>query len=96
MVALSDFCRDRRDEHVKLSNETAMKQSQKGFTRIEDAACAMIEGVKNIQELKKKAKNDFSAFTELFPISSLAILGGGALSPYIARIVSSFPPYAFQ
>ena len=44
-----------------------MKQSQKGFTRIEDAACAMIEGVKNIQELKKKAKNDFSAFTELFP-----------------------------
>ena len=67
MVALSDFCRDRRDEHVKLSNETAMKQSQKGFTRIEDAACAMIEGVKNIQELKKKAKNDFSAFTELFP-----------------------------
>jgi len=27
----------------------------------------MIEGVKNIQELKKKAKNDFSAFTELFP-----------------------------
>lgn len=54
MVALSDFCRDRRDEHVKLSNETAMKQSQKGFTRIEDAACAMIEGVKNIQELKKK------------------------------------------
>lgn len=67
MVALSDFCRDRRDEHVKLSNETAMKQSQKGFTRIEDAACAMIEGVKNIQELKEKAKNDFSAFTELFP-----------------------------
>lgn len=67
MVALSDFCRDRRDEHVKLSNETAMKQSQKDFTRIEDAACAMIEGVKNIQELKKKAKNDFSAFTELFP-----------------------------
>ena len=42
IVALSDFCRDRRDEHVKLSNETAMKQSQKGFTRIEDAACAMI------------------------------------------------------
>lgn len=67
MVALSDFCRDRRDEHVKLSNETAMKQSQKGFTRIEDAACAMIEGVKNIQELKEKTKNDFSAFTELFP-----------------------------
>ena len=28
---------------------------------------AMIEGVKNIQELKEKAKNDFSAFTELFP-----------------------------
>lgn len=53
MVALSDFCRDRRDEHVKLSNETAMKQSQKGFTRIEDAACAMIEGVKTFRNSKK-------------------------------------------
>lgn len=56
MVALSDFCRDRRDEHVKLSNETAMKQSQKGFTRIEDAACAMIEGVKTFRSSKKRLK----------------------------------------
>lgn len=56
MVALSDFCRDRRDEHVKLSNETAMKQSQKGFTRIEDAACAMIEGVKTFRNSKKRLK----------------------------------------
>ena len=74
MVALSDFCRDRRDEHVKLSNETAMKQSQKGFTRIEDAACAMIEGVKNIQELKKKVNED----------AIRAIYGDNAPPPNIA------------
>lgn len=74
MVALSDFCRDRRDEHVKLSNETAMKQSQKGFTRIEDAACAMIEGVKNIQELKKRLKTISAPsqnFFLMFPITIL-------------------------
>lgn len=67
MVALSDFCRDRRNEYIKLSNEKIIEQSQKSYTRIEDAAGAMIIGVKNIQTLKEKAKNDFSAFTELFP-----------------------------
>lgn len=74
MVALSDFCRDRRDEHVKLSNETAMKQSQKGFTRIEDAACAMIEGVKNIQELKKRLKTISAPSQNFFLTFPITIL----------------------
>lgn len=74
IVALSDFCRDRRDEHVKLSNETAMKQSQKGFTRIEDAACAMIEGVKNIQELKKRLKTISAPSQNFFLTFPITIL----------------------
>lgn len=67
MVALSNFCWDRRAEHVKMVNEEFIKQSKKSYTRLESAAGAMVEGVKKIQSLKEKAKTDYNAFRELFP-----------------------------
>lgn len=68
MVALHDFCIDRGDAYRKLELEKIRIASDRSYSRIENAAAAMINGVNSIRELKEKAKNDYSAFRTLFPV----------------------------
>lgn len=67
MVALNEFAQDRREAIIKMENERYNEQAARGYTRIGDAAAAMVKGVTGIRNLAEKAKKDYKAFRELFP-----------------------------
>lgn len=67
MVALYDFCRDRKDVIVRRETEEQMQRQQRGFTKIDNAAAAIVKGVDTVRELKEKAKTQIKAFRTLFP-----------------------------
>ena len=68
MVALHDFASDRREAIVRMENERYKERSERGYSRIDDAASAMVSGVKGIRNLAEKAKTDYKAFRTLFPL----------------------------
>lgn len=68
MVALHDFCLDRGDAYRKLEQEKIRIAADRSYSRISDAAAAMVKGVDSIRKLKEKAKTDFAAFRTLFPL----------------------------
>ena len=68
MVALHDFCLDRGNAYRKLEQENIRIAADRNYSRIENAAAAMIKGIDSIRELKEKAKTDYSAFRTLFPM----------------------------
>ena len=68
MVALNDFASDRREAIVRMENERYKERSERGYSRIDDAASAMVSGVKGIRNLAEKAKTDYKAFRTLFPL----------------------------
>ena len=68
MVALYSFFQERMLECHTFENEKTREQSLKGYTRVEDAASAIVVGVNKIQTLKDKAKTDYKAFRKLFPL----------------------------
>ena len=57
MVALHDFASDRREAIVRMENERYKERSERGYSRIDDAASAMVSGVKGIRNLAEKANN---------------------------------------
>ena len=68
MVALHDFASDRRAALDKLEYEERQQDAEKGFNRIEVAASAIAKGIESVRSLKEKAKSNYEAFRELFPL----------------------------
>lgn len=67
MVALSDFCNDRRREIEKKEVDKIRNHVEKSFSRSEDFAKGIVIGVQNFKSKREKAKQDYNTFCELFP-----------------------------
>lgn len=67
MVALYEFCRDRFTAIAHREDELRRLQGTKGFTRIENAAGAILQGIESVKKLKAEAKKNIEAFRTLFP-----------------------------
>lgn len=67
MVALADFCKDRRREIERRENELVRKKAETGYARNENLIKDIVTGVQNTRREREKAKQDFKAFCELFP-----------------------------
>lgn len=67
MVALSDFCKERREVIVRKEIERTNQAVEKGFSRTEDFASSIVLGVQGVGEKRERAKADFNAFLEFFP-----------------------------
>ncbi len=67
MVALVEFCKDRRREIEYRENELARKKAETGYARNENLIKDIVTGVQNTRKEREKAKQDFKTFCELFP-----------------------------
>ena len=67
MVALADFCKDRRREIEHRENELVRKKAETGYARNENLIKDIVTGVQNTRREREKAKQDFKTFCELFP-----------------------------
>ena len=67
MVALSDFCKERREVIIRKETERMARAVEKGFSRTEDFAAGIVLGVQGIAVKRERAKADFNAFLEFFP-----------------------------
>lgn len=67
MVALADFCKDRRREIERKESEKIRQEVEKGYSRNETLAKDIVIGAQRIQKEREKAKLDFKAFCEFFP-----------------------------
>lgn len=67
MVALADFCKDRRRKIEHRENELVRKKAETGYARNENLIKDIVTGVQNTRREREKAKQDFKAFCELFP-----------------------------
>lgn len=67
MVALADFCKDRRREIEHRENELVRKKAETGYARNENLIKDIVTGVQNTRREREKAKQDCKAFCELFP-----------------------------
>lgn len=67
MVALADFCKDRRREIERKEKELARQEAEKGYSRNENLIKDIVLGTQSIKEEREKAKQDFKAFCEFFP-----------------------------
>lgn len=68
MVALNDFCRDRRTEIDAVERIKQREQRELCHSKIENAAAAIVAGIDQLKDIKNRAKEDFTAFCELFPL----------------------------
>lgn len=67
MVALVEFCKDRRREIEYRENELVRKKAETGYARNENLIKDIVTGVQNTRKEREKAKQDFKTFCELFP-----------------------------
>lgn len=67
MVALADFCKDRRREIEKKETEMARQKAEEGYYRNEILAKDIVMGVKAVEKEREKAKRDYNAFRNFFP-----------------------------
>ncbi len=67
MVALVEFCKDRRREIEYRENELIRKKAETGYTRNENLVKDIVTGVQNTRREREKAKQDFKTFCKLFP-----------------------------
>ena len=67
MVALVEFCKDRRREIEHRENELVRKKAETGYARNENLIKDIVTGVQNTRREREKAKQDFKTFCELFP-----------------------------
>lgn len=68
MVALADFCKDRRREIERKESEIIRQKAENGYLKIDTALTAIVAGIDKVRELKKRAESDYMAFRELFPM----------------------------
>lgn len=67
MVALSDFCKDRRREIERKEEGLTRQEVEKGYSRNENLIKDIVLGAQSVKEEREKAKRDFKAFCEFFP-----------------------------
>lgn len=67
MVALSDFCKDRRLEIIKQETEKQKALVSTGFTKIETYGASISVGLDNIRQLAKDARECLGSFNKLYP-----------------------------
>lgn len=67
MVALADFCKDRRREIERKESEKIRQEVEKGYSRNENLVKDIVLGAQSIKEKREKAKRDYKAFCEFFP-----------------------------
>lgn len=67
MVALADFCRDRRREIEKQENEKVTKQINNGYSHNKNLLVGIYKGLDRIRLVRENALKDFQAFRRLFP-----------------------------
>lgn len=67
MVALADFCQDRRQAMEKQESERVRQQVEKGFSRSEDLAKGIVVGTLGVRDRAEEAKQDYGAFCKFFP-----------------------------
>lgn len=68
MVALSDFCKERREVIIRKETERMARAVEKGFSRTEDFAAGIVLGVQGIAGKRERAKADFNAFWSFSPV----------------------------
>ncbi|WP_230201959.1 hypothetical protein [Bacteroides neonati] len=67
MVALSDFCKDRRSEIVRKETAKRNEMINSGFTKIETYGASVSVGIDNIRHLASDAKGSLESFCKLYP-----------------------------
>ena len=67
MVALADFCKDRRREIERKESDKIRKEIEKGYSRSETLVKDIVVGVQNARAACEEAKRHFDAFLKFFP-----------------------------
>lgn len=67
MVALADFCRERRHEIERQENEKIRKDSEKGYSRNETLLVDIHKGLNHVRLVRESALKDYEEFRRLFP-----------------------------
>ena len=67
MVALADFCRERRHEIERQENEKIRKDSEKGYSRNETLLVDIQKGLNHVRLVREGALKDYEEFRRLFP-----------------------------
>lgn len=67
MVALADFCKDRRREIERKESDKIRKEMEKGYSRTETLVKDIVVGVQNARAACEEAKRNFDAFLKFFP-----------------------------
>ena len=67
MVALADFCKDRRREIERKESAKIRQDTENGYSRSETLSKDIVLGTKGIQNAREKAMQSFKAFLMFFP-----------------------------
>ena len=67
MVALSNFCRDRRQEIERQECVKMRQETEKGYFRSEDFAKGIVMGTLEVRKKAEEAKKNYEAFCRFFP-----------------------------
>lgn len=67
MVALADFCKDRRREIEHKESTRIRQDTEKGYSRSETLTKDIVLGAKGIQIAREEAMQSFDAFLKFFP-----------------------------
>ena len=67
MVALADFCKDRRREIEHKENIRIRQDTENGYSRSETLSKDIVLGTKGIKNAREEAIQSFEAFLKFFP-----------------------------
>lgn len=67
MVALADFCKDRRREIERKESAKIRQDTENGYSRSEMLSKDIVLGTKGIRNTREEAMQSFEAFLKFFP-----------------------------
>lgn len=67
MVALSNFCRDRRQEIERQESAKMRQEMEKGYSRLENLTKGIVMGTLEVRKKAEEAKKNYEAFCRFFP-----------------------------
>lgn len=67
MVALADFCKDRRREIERMESAKIRQDTENGYSRSEMLSKDIVLGTKGIRNTREEAMQSFKAFLKFFP-----------------------------
>lgn len=68
LVALSDFCTERRNVIERKENEVLKSEQDKGYNTIKSFGMGIVRGLDEYHKMEHDARLDINAFIELFPL----------------------------